>query len=191
MMNKVITCTKCHASIPPKRFNTFYMTSCPSCGVALRIDVFPAFFKAIVPGQPGEVLLVENEASCFYHPQKKAVIPCESCGRFLCALCDVELNGQHLCPNCLQTGKKKGKLKSLENHRTLYDAIALRLAIYSMIFFWPNLIAAPIALFIAIRYRTAPSSIVSRTRIRSISAIVLSSLQILGWGMFFYYLLMA
>jgi hypothetical protein len=106
------------------------------------------------------------------------------CGRFLCALCAVELHGQHLCPNCLETGKEKGKLKSLENHRTLYDAIALRLAIYPMIlfFFWFfTIITAPIALFVAIRYWNAPSSIVPRTKIRSIAAIVLASLQILLW----------
>ena len=70
-------------------------------------------------------MLVDGEASCFYHPAKKAVLPCESCGRFLCAVCDVEMNGQHLCPACLASGKKKGRLKQLENRRTLYDSLAL------------------------------------------------------------------
>jgi len=160
------------------------MISCPSCGVALKIDVFPAFLNTIAPGRPGETLVLDNESGCFYHPRKKAVIPCDMCGRFLCSLCDVELNGQHLCPNCLEAGKTKGKLKSLENHRTLYDAIALRLAIYPILLFFLwffSIITAPIALFVAIRYWNASSGIVPRTRIRSIIAIVFSSLQILFW----------
>ena len=189
-MNKAIHCPKCHLPIPPAQFNTRVMTNCPACGVASKIDIFPAFFKEIIPGNPGEKLLVETEASCFYHPQKKAVLPCERCGRFLCALCDVELHGRHLCPNCLESGKRKGQWQNLENHRTLYDAIALRVAIYSILFFfWPNFIGAPVALFIALRYRNAPASIVARTRIRAIAAIVLASLQIVGWGVFIFYLL--
>lgn len=186
-MKKSITCTKCYRPLPSELFNTPDLTNCPNCGVVLRVDVFPAFFKNITPGRPGETLVVDNESSCFYHPQKKAVIPCDMCGRFLCALCDVDLNGRHLCPSCLESGETKGKLKSLQNHRTLYDGIALRLAIYPMIlfFFWFfMIITAPIALFIAIRYWNAPSSIVPRTRIRSIIAIILASLQILGWGFF-------
>ena len=134
-MKKSITCTKCYQPLPSELFNTPEMTNCPNCGVALKVDVFPAFFKTIASGRPGGTLVLDNESSCFYHPQKKAVIPCDMCGRFLCALCDVELHGQHLCPNCLETGKNKGKLKSLENRRTLYDAIALRLAVYPMILF--------------------------------------------------------
>lgn len=181
-MKKSITCTKCHRPLPSELFDTPDMTNCPHCGIALKVEVFPAFFKTIAPGRSGQTLVMDSESSCFYHPRKKAVIPCDMCGRFLCALCDVELNGQHLCPNCLETGKTKGKLKSLQNHRTLYDAIALRLAIYPLLIFWLTIITAPITLFVAIRYWNASSSIIPRTKVRSIIAIILASLQIIGWG---------
>ncbi len=124
---------------------------------------------------------MDDQASCFYHSQKKAVIPCDNCGRFLCALCDVELGGKHLCPACLETGKKKGRIIDLERHRVLYDAAALKLAIYPVLMFWFTLFTAPIALYLAIRHWNSPGSIVGRTRIRSVLAIMLSGLQILAW----------
>ena len=129
--------------------------------------------------------MVEGEASCFYHPEKKAVLPCDSCGRFLCALCDLELHGQHICPACLKAGKQKGKIKQLENRRTLYDSIALAVALYPMILVWPSILGAPIALYIAIRYWNAPSSAVPRGKWRAILAIVLALLQIAGWTAMF------
>jgi hypothetical protein len=151
------------------------------------MEVFPAFFQPSASGHAGDPIVMEQEASCFYHPQKKAVVPCDHCGRFLCALCDVELNHQHLCPNCLQSGKKKGKLKSLDNHRVLYDNIAIRLAVYpaiSLIFWFLTILTAPAALFIAIRYWNAPPSLLPRTRIRFIAAILVALAEIGSWGYF-------
>ena len=148
-------------------------------------------FRRITPGKEGEAVMEETESSCFYHPQKKAVLPCEGCGRFLCALCDCEFNGQHLCPTCLETGRTKGKIKSLENRRTLYDTIALSLAILpiGLIVFWfLTIITAPMALFMAIRYWNAPRSIVHRTKIRYVLAMIFATLQIAGWGIGIYLL---
>ena len=116
---------------------------------------------------------------------KKAVVPCAGCGRFLCALCDCELNGQHFCPACLETGKSKGKIKTLENQRTRYDTIALGLAILPVLIFYLTIVTAPMTLFVAIRYWNAPQSIVRRTRFRFILAIVIALLQIGGWTAFF------
>ena len=185
-MKNAITCNRCQASLASESFNTPEMISCPSCGVALKIEVFPAFFKASISGKIGEVLLGEHEASCFYHQEKKAVVPCDSCGRFLCALCDIELNDHHLCPACLETDTKRGRLEHLDTHRVLYDAIALRLSIYPMLLFFLwffSIITAPISLVIAIRYWNAPSSVTPRrTKLRLSIALILSSLQILGWG---------
>ncbi|MDH3973146.1 MAG: hypothetical protein OEV42_02595 [Deltaproteobacteria bacterium] len=165
--------------------NVREMMACPNCGVSMRAMVFPALFA-----QKGEIdredhILAENEAGCFYHPGKKAIVPCAECGRFLCALCDVELGGKHVCPTCIDSGKKKGKLKTLENHRTLYDDIALSLSIMPLLFFWVTLITAPVSLFFSIRYWKAPSSIIPRTKIKFIFAFILSSLQIMGWTLFF------
>ena len=132
-------------------------------------------------------MLVADEATCFYHPQKKAVLPCEGCGRFLCALCDCELHGQHFCPVCLEVGRKKRKIKSLENERTLYDRIALALAVLPMLIFYFTFVTAPAALFIALRHWNSPRSIVRPSRIRLVLAIIFASLQIIGWVVVIYF----
>jgi len=157
------------------------LVPCPVCASPLQVEIFPAFFRPIESGRSGDAVLVESEANCFYHPQKKAVIPCEGCGRFLCVLCDCELRGQHFCPQCLEIGKKKGKIRSLENERTLYDSIALGLAVVPLLIFYLTIFTAPMALYVAIRYWHAPRSIVHRTKVRLVFAIIFASLQLIGW----------
>jgi hypothetical protein len=183
------SCTKCNASLPDEVFNAADFIRCPSCNSKIRIDVFPALLESPSSGPAAQSLLVESEASCFYHEKKKAVVPCDYCGRFLCALCDVELNGEHFCPSCLESGTKKGKLRNLQNHRILYDSIALSLAVLPAILIWPSIVTAPMAIFIAIRYWRAPLSIIPRTKVRFVLAIALATPQILGWAALVYTLL--
>lgn len=188
MNNALIQCPKCRAWLMEGVFNQPEFAPCPACGVPLQVEVFPALFREIRSGGSGEAIMVEGESSCFYHPQKKAVLPCDGCGRFLCALCDCPLNGRHFCPACLETGQTKGKIKNLENQRTLYDGIALALAVYPMIIFYFTIFTAPMALFVAIRYWKAPQSILRRTKIRFVAAIIISLLQIAGWITLFVFL---
>jgi hypothetical protein len=184
-MNSLVQCPKCRATLLEGIFNQPELLPCPACNVPLLVEIFPSLFRKITPGQSGEALMVEGESSCFFHPQKKALLPCDSCGRFLCALCDCQLNGQHFCPTCLETGKTKGKIKSLENQRTLYDGIALSLAVYPLLIFYFTLITAPMTLFVAIRFWRSPLSIVRPGKIRFVVAIILALLQIAGWVMIF------
>jgi hypothetical protein len=181
MTPRLVACTKCRAPLPPVLYNLLDLRPCPACGARSQVDVFPAALRPPGPSSVGEAVMVEGEASCFYHPAKKAVLPCDSCGRFLCAICDVELNGQHICPACLESGKRKGKLKNLENRRTLYDNLALTVATLPLIFVWPSIVGAPIAIYIAIRYWKAPTSVIPRTRVRAILAIIIALLTIFGW----------
>ena len=193
-MEAVVTCVKCKhplvstgiaaaANVP---FNNGEVARCPACGARTIVDVFPAMFLPASNSHAAEKIISEEEAACFYHPQKKASVPCDNCGRFLCALCDVELNGQHICPSCLQSGKKKGKIKNLDNQRTLYDHIALATAILPVIIVFPTLITAPIAIYLSIRHWNSPTSVLPRmSRLRFVIAIILSLLQIAFWVLFF------
>lgn len=168
--------------------NSNSLSACPACVGLLRADVFPAFYKSLPEGRPGEALQMDKEAGCFYHPGKKAVVPCSVCGRFVCALCDVALNGRHLCPACLEKGKTKGKIKNLENHRTCYDTIALLVATVPLLMFffpWFTIITAPLAIYLTVRHWKAPTSIIPRTKVRFILAAAIASLQIAGWIFFF------
>ena len=182
MSTALIHCPKCKAALLSHAFNRDAFAPCASCQSPLQVEVFPALFRPPETGRAGEVIVMEGEASCFYHPQKKAVRPCESCGRFMCALCDCEHQGQHLCPSCLETGRSKGKIKSLENKRIRYDNMALALALLPFLIFYFTIITAPLTLYVAIRYRKAPLGLTQRSRIKLAIAAVVASLQIAGWG---------
>src|SRR5258708_7324116 len=149
MISALLLCPKCKSPLTEIVLNRPELTPCSACAAPLHVEIFPALFRRSGPAREGEAVLLETEASCFYHPQKKAVLPCEGCGRFLCALCDCELHGQHFCPACLDTGRKKRKIKSLENERTLYDSIAFSLAVLPILitfFIYFTFITAPAAL---------------------------------------------
>jgi hypothetical protein len=180
MTPRLVACTKCRVPLPPVLYNTRDLRVCPSCGARLQIEVFPAALRPPGPSATGERVEIDGEASCFYHPAKRAVVPCESCGRFLCAVCDVEMNGDHLCPACIEVGKNKGRMQKLQNRRTLFDGVALGVACI------PIIITAPMALYVAIRYWNSPSSVVPRSRWRFVVAILLALLQIGFWAVVFF-----
>jgi len=185
MIASAIKCSKCNLPLPEGAINTGDFVECPFCSSPIQVDVLPALLIPMQTGSAGETILLEAEASCFYHPAKRATVPCESCGRFLCALCDVEFNGRHICPACLETGQKKGKLTELENKRTLYDSAALSLTILPLLI-WPlTLLAAPAAVVLAIYAWNKPRSIVGRTRIRIYLALFFGLLEMGGWVVLF------
>ena len=180
-----VTCNACHAALDADVFNTPGLVPCPSCQASTSALVFPAFQRGLIPGNSGEALLDESDASCFYHPQKKAAVHCDRCGRFLCALCDLALGDEHICPVCLEVGRHKRKLPNIEKSRVLYDSIALALVAYPTLLFLVCWMAFPLtaiaALVIAIRYWRAPRSIVQPSKARSIVAIVGAVLQLVAW----------
>lgn len=181
MSTALIHCPKCKAALISEVFNRDDFAPCPSCAAPLQIEVYPAMFRPPGETRTGETVMMEGEASCFYHPQKKAVLPCEGCGRFLCALCDCEHQGQHLCPACLESGRTKGKIKSLENARTRYDNIALALALFPILIFYFTIITAPMVVYVVIRYWKSPPGLTQSSRWRFVVAIILALLQIGGW----------
>jgi hypothetical protein len=158
---------------------------CPECRLQVRVDLFNAFYQPVAQGAPGEAVQEQGQAECFYHPGKKAIIPCDACGRLLCALCEVEIGGRHLCVGCLQAGPALQKMDRLKNKHILYDSLALALATWPVLFIFPTLLTGPAAIFVAVRYWKAPSTLVPRTRIRAITAILLGAGQVAGWSFFF------
>lgn len=181
----MISCTRCKTPLNTQALNTFALAPCPSCNEPIRADVYAALFRKLPSGRSGTPLQGEQEASCFYHPAKEAVVACSACGRFLCALCDVDFNDRHLCPACLEKGKTKRRIKNLENHRVCYDTVALSIAFISSLFVWPTILSAPIVLYMVIRYWKAPGSIIPRSKIRFVLAFLIAGLQIVGWILVF------
>jgi hypothetical protein len=176
-MPAAVRCPKCQAQLPPETLNAPEFRPCPACGAPVRADVFAALEVPVPIGQAGERIVALDQASCFFHVNKKAVVPCEQCGRFLCALCDCDLNGRHFCPGCLESGRRTETIAGLEEARVLYDRQALLLAVV------PLGITALAAFYVAIRYWHHPGSLVAPSRWRMPAALALAGLQVLvlGW----------
>src|SRR5262245_20168171 len=148
----MLECPACGASLGWESLAAEAPTRCPRCAVTLEISVCPALLRPLAAGELGETIRSDQESACFYHPRRQAVVPCESCGRFLCSLCDVDFNGRHVCAPCLESARGQGALPNLETRRTRHDLIAMAVAIYPIVpFVFPTLFTAPVAL-----YRGAP-----------------------------------
>jgi hypothetical protein len=134
---------------------------------------------------PNEDVPVQGEAECFDHPGKRAITACDACGRLLCDLCRVDLNGRDLCMRCLQSARDKKKIDTLQNRRVLNDAIALHLAFWPVMTIFLTPITAPAAVFFVIRHwRTKPGAL-KKPLAGSIVALLLAVGQITGWVVFF------
>jgi hypothetical protein len=103
-----------------------------------------------------------DQATCFFHPDKAFQACCQRCGRFVCALCDLQLGAEHVCPTCFERGRALSRLdggKAEWRHRdVLYDSIAVTIG-WAWIIIWPTIVAAlPAAIFLHVKYRKAPRS---------------------------------
>ena len=182
-MNSV-RCPHCNYTLPPEMLNAGVLWPCPRCRESLEVLVFPAIHRQIGRGAVAEAALVEGETTCFFHPEKKAAVVCNGCGRFLCALCDVPVAGEHLCPKCVETGRMKNTLTTFENYRRSYPSLALTVAFLPLIV-WPvTLVTAPAAIFLVIYgWRKPPSVTGRKRRWVSILALLVGLAQCLGWAL--------
>jgi len=172
-----IPCPNCLHAIPGEYWNDRQETTCRGCGERVAVHVFPAFNRGREVAAAASVQ-AEGESSCFYHPTNRAAAACDGCGRFLCTLCDLDVDDRHLCPSCLERGVKAKKAGSLESSRTQYDAAALHLVTWPVITLWLPLFTAPAALYLTIRHWNTPMSILPRTRARLWIALLLALLEI-------------
>jgi hypothetical protein len=183
----VLPCPKCHTLQPASHINTGTLLACPGCGELIRTDVFNAFARK--EEGKGETAAgndpVAGRSVCFYHAGKGAAFACDACGRLLCDLCRVELNGRNLCLPCLQAGRDQRKIGTLQNQRLLNDGMALQLAFWPALMVFPTLLTAPVAIFFAIRHWKTPAGPLPRPIVKSLLALLLAAGQLTGWAVFF------
>lgn len=178
-------CEACDAAYVSRVLNAGEV-ECGACGAGAEVRIFHALLKKVEPGAAPQALVLDDESSCFYHPKKKAEIPCEHCGRFLCALCDIEIHGNHLCAPCVEAGAATGQAEDVAAEYVQYDTIALSLALWPMLFFfWPTLFTAPATLFFVVRYWRRKLSVLPRRRWRFVVAGVIALAQIAVWASIF------
>ncbi len=148
-----VTCPHCSADIPADSG----WQSCPYCQKWLQIRVWP-----IVRHNTNAVSALSDQATCFFHPDKAFQACCQRCGRFVCALCDLQLGAEHVCPTCFERGRgdsgaEAGKAE-WRYRDVLYDSIAVTVG-WGWIIFWPTIVAAiPAVIFLHVKYRKAPRS---------------------------------
>ena len=174
-----IPCNRCDRPLPKWELAGQDRAQCPECGAYSIVRVFPALFSETGPVATEPA--AEGEATCFDHPGKRAAAACGQCGRFVCQLCAVDFKGGVWCPSCFAAGDYKAPTAELDNSRTLYDSIALTVAVAPLVL-WPfTAISAPIALYLALRYWNRPLSLVRRMRWRSVLGILIALGEIAGW----------
>ena len=179
-----VRCAACQWPVEVTAWNNPQGEHCKSCGQLTYVSVFPAINRVHLVVAP-EAIQEQSEASCFYHPQSRAVLPCDECGRFLCHICDCAMEGRHLCPGCLNSAATTMKLLVFDNRRTMHDSIALSLATLPF-FLYPatifTFITAPLAVYYSCKHWRSPLGILPRGKTRFVLAILFGAIQSVGWG---------
>lgn len=152
----VVACPNCGGDVAPVETETGWQ-SCPSCANRLQAWVWP-----VVRQDSNAAAALSDQATCFFHPDKAFQACCHRCGRFVCALCDLQLGADHVCPACFERGRAQS---SAENSKAewryrdvLYDSIAVTVG-WAWIIIWFTFVAAvPTVIILHIKYRKKPRS---------------------------------
>jgi hypothetical protein len=177
-----VRCSNCGYPQEGRIYNRPGFTSCPHCRSALNISTFPALYQQPAVSEESRIPVDVNAATCFYHPTRPAAVPCSSCGRYLCTLCEIELGHEKICPNCLDKAARSEEVTELVDSRTLYDSIALTVAVAPVLIWFVTIITAPLSIYMTVRHWKTPISILPRRKWRFILAFIIAVIQILLWS---------
>lgn len=178
-MEAALHCPKCRVTLADDNLRREQFVACFGCGTQLRAVTFPALHRP-ASATEAEAVVVSGDASCFFHATKRAQSTCDQCGRFLCALCEVEVSGRKLCPTCVTVGRTSGELTQLETSRARWDSRCLNLALFPLLF-WPvTVVTAPAVLILAFKHWGSPGSLVSPSKWRFVVAATVALLEIVG-----------
>jgi hypothetical protein len=141
------------------------------------MEVCPAALEDGMKGKKAEGIIAEEDSSCFFHPDKVAVVACENCGVYLCNLCDLEVEGRHLCSKCFKDSKDN--IASFKNQTVLYDDITLTVAILSTFIIYFSIIGAPfVIIFTIMKWNKVNTPYKRRSKLKFILALLFVLLQI-------------
>jgi hypothetical protein len=181
----MLTCPNCQAWLRLPETPGPAETTCPQCDRRQNLVVFPAIRRPSRSEARPETLLESGEASCFHHPGNRASVVCDECGRFLCNVCDIPLQGLHYCPSCVKSGVGRRSIEALENRRVLYGHLALAVAVFPILTVWFTALGAPTAIGIAVAGWKKPGSITGRgSHLPHIFAIFIALLEMTVWALF-------
>lgn len=178
----LLNCSNCKLEPRSIAVNENNLQSCTHCGKQVSVHVYPALLKTLENKVVVDTPVIAEESSCFYHAQKQALVVCDECGRFLCNLCDIEMNGRHVCTACLESPVVAEASVGPKNKFLHYDTIALLLALASILLWFLSPIFSVISLYYCIRHWSTPLSATPRNRWRFVLAALLSIGILCVWG---------
>ena len=181
-----LACPQCGLALAPDALGSGRSAVCPRCQSELHGAIFPAFWKGgdDLAGRAQQA--GEGEAVCFFHPENRAALSCERCGRFICSVCEFTIGTRHICPSCLSSGLAGEKLPELIPWRFIWADAALFMGIMPLflgIFVWPFIaFSGAAAIFLALFGWKRPCSLPrGRRRWAAIVGIIGGLLQIGIW----------
>ena len=181
-----VACPGCSFALPLDALSRENETACPQCRAVLSGGLFPAFWQPATAVTSIADHAAEGDAVCFFHPENRAALSCDRCGRFLCPVCDMPLGTRHLCPTCLSSGLTGDKLQELVVGRFQWADTALLLGALPLllcIFIWPVLIiTGTTAIFCALFGWKKPGSLPrGRRHWAAVLGLILGLIQLAGW----------
>ena len=172
---------------------------CPHCGGPLLVELLTAGeqrciactrgFEATPFSPPAARLVVAGVAEagpggavpCAQHAGNAAVANCSRCGVFMCALCEVRIDGRELCPACFDRLAAEGVLPSARGRLRNYRGLAFIMGLGGCGLYVFGLLTGPLTLYFAVQAQR------QRRRLREtdglatvVLAFVLGLLQIAG-----------
>ena len=173
MSLSLIRCDRCGLPVDATAWNTGVFSKCP-CGAALYARTYPMLLSPLAGGRGGSDLSGEDQSCCFYHPQKQAVVACDTCGRFLCGLCDLAVGERHVCGQCFSRAMNESTDDQFCSRRPTHDQAALTLAIIPL--------TAPLGIYHAIRHHNSPGSVLGVRKGLMAAAAVVGFASTAFWG---------
>lgn len=151
----MVPCPKCKTVAQIEDYISSEFIRCRKCSEQLFISVYPALFKPLDTGVSAEKLLIDTEASCFNHAEKKAVSVCESCGIYICALCEISNGKKTVCANCYSQNLATKK-DAVTKDYVSYSRVASSIMLYSLFMYPVLVVTAPAALIYSIKHYGKP-----------------------------------
>ena len=99
---------QCRGSLTATPNGTFHCNIC-------RLEVNAELFNTITPVIHSPEIATSEDATCVYHPHKKAVTLCQGTGNFICALCAVEVKGKTYSVQYLESNAGKKAADEMTN----------------------------------------------------------------------------
>ncbi len=154
-----------------------HICKCPACELEQNIHIFPAYFRTQKKGAIPEKIIIDSDACCFNHPDKVASHICDTCGIYICDLCNLELVEGHFCPKCFKTAKDKNT--TFMAKAVLYDEIFMMLSILFMLTCYLGVIASPFLIGACIYFWNKMKTPYRRRKWRFTLAITICGLEII------------